>query len=204
MSINTMHELFLHEIRDLYNAEGQVLKALPGMAEKASNRKLVAALAKHLKETEEHEARLEQCFELLEVPAKGKRCQGMEGLLQEADEQSDDAENDEIRDAAIIAACQKVEHYEISGYGTARAFAEKLGLSEIATLLTDTLDEESAANERLTEIAESEVNVQAMETMETNGEPKEKPATSSAKTAKSAPSRRAGARKPQESGSRRN
>jgi len=200
MSIATMHDLFLHELRDLYNAEGQVLKALPKLAGKASNRSLVAALAKHLKETEQHEARLEQCFELLDVPSRGKRCYGMEGLLREATEQSEDAENEEVRDAAIIGACQKVEHYEISSYGTARAFAEKLGLSDIATLLTDTLDEEAAANERLTDIAESEVNVQALEA---NGEPAVTSAKRSRKTARSTTSRRTGSRKSTETGARR-
>jgi len=164
MSLATMHDLLLHELRDLHHAEGQLLRALPDLAAKARNHALVATLARHLNETEQHEVRLEQCFQLLGVPSREERCRGMEGLLAETRELTDGADTQEIRDAAIISACQKIEHYEISGYGTARAFAESLGLAEVANLLSETLEEEALANERLTEIAESEVNVEAVET----------------------------------------
>jgi ferritin-like metal-binding protein YciE len=204
MSLNTMHDLLVHELRDLYNAEGQVLKALPTMAEKANNRSLVSALTKHLHETEEHQTRLEECFELLAVSSKGKRCKGMEGLLTEASELVGEAENSEVRDAAIISACQKVEHYEICGYGTACAFAERLELSEVASLLQQILEEESAANERLSEIAEAEVNVV---TVETNGEPaeaEERTAEGSRSKPKSrSPQRATGSRKRSGASSRR-
>jgi ferritin-like metal-binding protein YciE len=164
MSLATMQDLLLHELRDLHHAEGQLLRALPDLAAKARNHALVATLARHLNETEQHEVRLEQCFQLLGVPARDERCRGMEGLLAETRELTDGADTQEVRDAAIISACQKIEHYEISGYGTARAFAESLGLPEVATLLGETLEEEALTNERLTEIAESEVNLEAIET----------------------------------------
>ncbi len=162
MSLASMQDLLLHELRDLHHAEGQLLRALPGLAATARNPALVATLAKHLSETEQHEARLVRCFELLGVPPRNEPCRGMEGLLAETRKLTDEADIQEVRDAALISACQKIEHYEISGYGTARAFAESLGLPEVANLLTETLDEEALANERLTEIAESEVNVEAV------------------------------------------
>ncbi len=174
MSLDTMHDLLVHELRDLYNAEGQVIKALPKLAEQVTNKSLVAALTRHLQQTAEHQKRLEECFELLEVPSKGKHCKGMEGLLTEAAEIAEEAQSDEVRDAAIIAACQKVEHYEISGYGTARAFAMKLELAEVAAVLRKTLMEESASNEALTEIAETEVNAVAVETDSEPAEAEEK------------------------------
>lgn len=188
MSLATMHDLLVHELRDIYNAEGQVIKALPKMAKAATNRSLVTALTEHLHETEEHLKRLEECFVLLEVSSKGKHCKGMEGLLTEASEMAEEAENDEVRDAAIIGACQKVEHYEICAYGTARSFAEKLELSEVAALLEETLEEEAAANERLSEIAEAEVNAEAVETEEVPADAEEK--KSVAKGAKSKASQR--------------
>lgn len=183
MSLETMHDLLVHELRDLYNAEGQVIKALPKLAKQVTSPSLRAALTRHLQQTEDHLKRLDECFELLEVSSKGKHCKGMEGLLTEASEIAEEAENDEVRDAAIIAGCQKVEHYEISGYGTARAFALKLELAEVAAVLRETLMEESASNEALTEIAETEVNAVAAET---NGEPAEaedkKPTSKGAKS----------------------
>ncbi len=202
MSLDTMHDLLVHELRDLLNAEGQVLKALPKLAEQATNKTLVAGLTRHVQQTKAHQQRLEECFELLEVSSQGKRCKGMEGLLAEASELAEEAQNDEVRDAAIIAGCQKVEHYEISGYGTARAFAMKLELAEVAAVLRETLMEESATNEALTAIAETEVNAVAVET---DGEPAE--AEEEAQPAKGTKSKASGrvtsSRKRTESSSRR-
>jgi len=154
MSLATLHDLLLHELRDLYNAEHQILRALPVLARKATAPALTKALERHARQTEQQEARLERCFEILGVAARGKHCKGMEGLLTEGREMVEEAENETVRDAAIIGGCQKVEHYEICGYGTARAFAEKLGHEDIAALLGETLEEEAATNERLTEIAD--------------------------------------------------
>ncbi len=164
MSLATMQDLLLHELRDLHHAEGQLLSALPGLAVKARNPSLVAALTRHVTETQQHEVRLGQCFALLGAPTGEEPCRVMEGLLAETRRLTDGADTRAVCDAVLIGACQKIEHYEISGYGTARAFAESLGLAEVATLLTDTLEEEALANERLTEIAESEVNAEAVET----------------------------------------
>jgi ferritin-like metal-binding protein YciE len=163
MSLETMEDLLVHQLRDIYNAEKQILKALPKLAKQVTNETLEQALLDHVEETQGQVARLEECFELLEVSSRGKKCKAMEGLLAEGSEFAEEAEDDDIRDAGLIGECQKVEHYEISAYGTARALAEKLGLDEVVELLTATLEEESAANEKLTEIAESEVNYEALE-----------------------------------------
>lgn len=176
MSLETMEDLLVHQLRDLYSAEKQILKALPKLAKKVTNESLVAALESHVEETQGQVARLDECFELLGVSSRGKKCKGMEGLLEEGSEFAEEAEDDDIRDAGLIGDCQKVEHYEISGYGTARALAEKLELDEVVALLTETLEEESAANEKLTEIAESEVNYEAMDSEEGDEEEEEAPA----------------------------
>jgi ferritin-like metal-binding protein YciE len=160
MALETMEDLLVHELRDLYHAEKQLLKALPKMAKAAVNDQLSEAFENHLAETEEQVARLEQCFKLLGVAARGKKCAGMEGLIEESSEVMEEA-GDEIRDAAIIAAAQRIEHYEMAGYGSARAFAEQLGQDEVADLLTVTLEEEAAADELLTSIAESAANLEA-------------------------------------------
>lgn len=160
MALETMEDLLVHELRDLYHAEKQLIKALPRMAKAATNERLVEAIENHLAETEEQVGRLEECFELLGISPRGKKCEGMAGLVAEGNEVMSEA-GDEVRDAAIIGSAQRIEHYEIAAYGTARAFAERLGHDEIVDLLTTTLEEEAAADELLSSIAESEVNYEA-------------------------------------------
>jgi ferritin-like metal-binding protein YciE len=161
MAIESMEDLLVHELRDLYNAEKQLLQALPKMAEKATDEELVTALERHLSQTEEQVSRLDECFGILGVSSRGKKCAGMEGLIEEATDLMEECDDDNVRDAAIIGAAQRVEHYEMSAYGTARAFAQELGHDEIVELLTTTLDEEADADELLSRIAESRVNVEA-------------------------------------------
>jgi ferritin-like metal-binding protein YciE len=163
MPIGTMEDLLVHELRDLLSAEKQLTKALPKLVKAASNEELARAFQDHLAETEEQASRLEQCFEILEVSSRGKKCAGMEGLIEEANELVEECEDEDVCDAAIIGAAQRVEHYEMAGYGTARAFAEQLGYSEIVDLLTESLEEEAAADKRLSGIAESRVNAEADE-----------------------------------------
>lgn len=159
--LNTLQDLFVAQIEDLYDAETRLTEALPKMAEAASNKKLKTAIESHLKETEEHVARLETIFEALGIPAKRQTCQAMKGLLAEGDEILDAEGDPDVKDAALIAAAQRVEHYEISGYGSARTFAQRLGHSKAVGLLEKTLKEEAAADEKLTSIAESAVNKEA-------------------------------------------
>jgi ferritin-like metal-binding protein YciE len=161
MPIGTMDDLLVHELRDLLSAEKQLMKALPKLAKAASHEELATAFEDHLAETEEQVARLEQCFEILEVSSRGKKCAGMEGLIEEANELVEECEDPDVCDAAIIGAAQRVEHYEMAGYGTARAFAEQLGHDEIVELLTQSLEEEAAADERLSGIAQDRVNAEA-------------------------------------------
>jgi ferritin-like metal-binding protein YciE len=156
-----MKELLVDNLRDLFNAENQLVKALPRMARKAANPLLAEAIENHLAETEEQVERLREVFELLDERPGGKHCAGMEGLLEEGREAMEH-DSEAIRDAAIIAAAQKVEHYEIAGYGCAVAYAELLELSDVVGILNETLEEEKAADETLTEIAENDVNPQAV------------------------------------------
>jgi ferritin-like metal-binding protein YciE len=159
--MESLHELLVHEVKDLYSAENQLVKALPRMAKNAQNNELRRAFEQHLRQTEEHARRLERVAERLEAKPRGKKCVGMEGLIEEGKELlSEDAEA-EVLDAGLIGAAQKVEHYEIAAYGTARAHAEQLGYQDVASTLQKTLDEESQANELLTAIAERMVNAQA-------------------------------------------
>jgi ferritin-like metal-binding protein YciE len=162
MKLDTLKKLFLNELRDLYHAEGQLLKALPKMAEAASSEELKNAFETHLKETEGHVERLEEVFELLEEETKGKVCHGMKGLIEEGSEILEEDGEDSVLDAGIIVAAQKVEHYEIASYGSVRTFAELLGQSEAVELLQATLDEESAANELLNKLAQDIVNPEAL------------------------------------------
>jgi len=161
MAIETMEDLLVHELRDLLNAERQLVKALPKMANAAVSPELAEAFQDHLAETETQVARLEECLTIMGQATRGKKCAGMEGLIEEAEDIVDEVEDDAVLDAAIIGAAQRVEHYEIAAYGTARAFAIQLGLNEVADLLSTTLEEESAANEKLTAIAEAGVNAEA-------------------------------------------
>lgn len=163
MQKDSLRELYIDELRDLYNAETQLVKALPKMAKASANEQLRQAFEEHLRQTTEHVSRLEQIFEQLEEKPSGKKCLGMEGLVKEGSETIKEDFMAEVKDAAIIGAAQRVEHYEMAGYGTVRAFAELLGENEHVTLLEQTLEEEKEADQKLTELAE-EINAQAAET----------------------------------------
>ncbi len=153
-----LHELFLDELSDLYSAEKLLTKALPKMIKAADSDKLKSAIESHLKETEGHVDRLEQVFQALDEKIKRKTCAAMEGLVKEASELLQEQKGKSSLDAAIIAAAQKVEHYEIASYGTVRSWAEQMGHDDAVQLLKATLEEESAADQKLTEIAESMAN----------------------------------------------
>lgn len=154
-------KLFEDELKDIYWAEKALTKAIPKLIKNASSQELIGALTDHLSETENQVKRLEQVFASLEKKAVAKKCEAMEGLIKEAGEIMASCEKGAMRDAGIISAGQKVEHYEIATYGTLRQFAETLGLSEAATLLEATLNEEKAADEKLTEVAMDTINVEA-------------------------------------------
>ena len=160
MQKNSLQDLYIDELRDLYNAETQLVRALPKMAKAASDGQLREAFQEHLRQTSEHVSRLEQIFEQLGEKASGKKCLGMEGLVKEGSETMKEDYPEEVKDAAIIGTAQRVEHYEMAGYGTARAFAELLGENEHVSLLEQTLEEEKQADEKLTELAE-EINPKA-------------------------------------------
>ncbi|RPI94836.1 MAG: ferritin-like domain-containing protein [Chloroflexi bacterium] len=159
--VRTLEDLFIDLLKDLYSAEKQLVKALPKMAKNAQASDLQRAFQDHLKQTEKQAERIERIFSDLEGSPRGKKCVGMEGLVAEGDEIMKEAAEPEAMDAGLIAAAQKVEHYEIAGYGTARAWARHLGYNDAAKLLDQTLEEESMANELLTRIAESHVNMEA-------------------------------------------
>jgi ferritin-like metal-binding protein YciE len=157
-----LKELYIDGLKDLYNAENQLLKALPKMAKAASSEELSQGFQEHLEQTKGHVQRLEKIFKSLGENPKGKKCKGMEGLVAEGTEIMGEDFEDSVMDAAIIGAAQRVEHYEIAAYGTACAFAKELGESEQASLLNETLEEEKETDEKLTELAE-QINSQANE-----------------------------------------
>jgi len=159
---NSLDELFLHQLKDLYDAEHRLTEAIPKMAEKASHASLKNAFMSHLQETEKQVERLEMIFQNIGQEPDRVKCAAMVGLLAEGDEVLDAEGDADVLDAALLAAAQRVEHYEISGYGTARAFALRLGNRYAAELLQESLDEESAADEKLTMIAERSVNPSAV------------------------------------------
>ncbi|MFL5615566.1 MAG: ferritin-like domain-containing protein [Gemmatimonadaceae bacterium] len=161
--MESLKELYVEELKDLYSAEKQLVKALPRMAKNATNPELKQAFTDHLQETEGHVERLEQIFEMLGERAGGKKCKGMEGLIEEAKELLEEDASEEVLDAGMISKAQHVEHYEMAGYGSVRTYARQLGLDEQADLLQQTLDEEAKADELLTQIAESSVNLDAEE-----------------------------------------
>ena len=161
MKLENLHDVLVHELRDLYSAEKQLTKALPKMAKAASNPDLAAGFEKHLEETEQHVNRLESIFEELQVSSRGEKCKGMEGLLKEGSKVLEEDAPEAVTDALLISAAQRVEHYEIAGYGSAISFAELLGQGSIAKMLRETLDEEKATDKKLTEIAETAVNIEA-------------------------------------------
>lgn len=158
--ITTLHELFVQETKDLYSAENQLTKALPKMAKAATDADLKAGFQHHLEETREHLKRIERIAEILEFSPKGKKCLAMEGLVAEGAETISEDASTSVKDAALICAAQKVEHYEIAGYGTLRAFADLLGYDEVREIIEETLEEEKATDEKLSELAMS-INVEA-------------------------------------------
>jgi ferritin-like metal-binding protein YciE len=168
-----MYKLFINELKDMYSAEGQIIEALPKLVKTASMPDLKEALAHHLEETKEQYSRIEAILTLLDEPLREKKCKGMEGLLKEGDEMLKDHSKSATLDAAIISAAQKVEHYEIASYGTLRSFAKHLELdSQIVSLLQKSLDEESSADKKLTQLAEGtffteSINQSAVESKQT-------------------------------------
>jgi ferritin-like metal-binding protein YciE len=159
----TLHDAFLDELRDSYDAEKQLIKALPKMAKAATSSELRDAFERHLEETQGHVDRLEQVFELLDEKAKGKHCDGIAGIIEEGKNAMGENFDDATMDAVLIASGQRAEHYEMAAYGTLVAWARGMGHNEAADLLQETLDEEEAADEKLTSIAESGVNQEAAE-----------------------------------------
>ncbi len=162
MALDSMHDLLLEQLRDLYSAEQLLLKALPRLVEKVTTPSLREAVNTHYGETQNHVTRLERIFSGLDEKASGEKCKGMEGLLDECDHVADEHGSDYVRDAGIIASAQRVEHYEIAAYGCTISFARLLGHQDIVTLLEETLAEEKAADEKLSAIAEEEVNQHAV------------------------------------------
>jgi ferritin-like metal-binding protein YciE len=162
MKLNTLKQLYIEELRDLYSAENQLLKALPKMAKGASSEELRLAFENHLDQTKVHVERLEEIFEGLDETPKGKTCHGMKGLVEEGSEILEEDGEESVLDAGIIAAAQKVEHYEIASYGTVRTFAQLLGEDEAAESLQETLDEEGEADKLLTQLAQEIVNPEAL------------------------------------------
>jgi ferritin-like metal-binding protein YciE len=159
--MKTMDDLFLHHVKDIYYAEEQIIKALPKMAKATSSPDLKKAFEHHLEETKGQVERLEQIFKILGKPVRGVRCDAIEGLISEAKEVMDEAEDAGVMDAGLLASAQAVEHYEIARYGTMSAWAVQLGLAKAVKLIDETLKQEKAANQLLTKIAESGVNTEA-------------------------------------------
>jgi ferritin-like metal-binding protein YciE len=161
MQLSTLNDLFIKELRDVYNAERQLIRTLPTMAKKANSPDLAQAIETHLEETEQQAERLEQVFEMLDVSSRGPVCKGMKGIIDEGKEVLQEAEEPDVADAGIIASAQKVEHYEIATYGTLCEYANVLGHAEIADLLKQTLDEEKATDKKLSQLAEQGINAMA-------------------------------------------
>ena len=162
MKLKTLHDLYVDELKDLYSVENQILKALPKMAKAASDPQLAQAFTDHLEETTEHVDRLEKIFKKLDASPKGKKCKAMEGLLEEGKDLMAEDADPSVMNAALIAAAQRVEHYEIAGYGCVRTYARLLGYEEAADLLQETLDEEGTADKKLTDLAETVINAEAV------------------------------------------
>ena len=159
--IKTLDDLFVHQLRDIYYAEKQIVQALPEMIEKARDPALKQGFEAHLGETKNHVKRLEQVFKMHGVEAKGVECPAIDGIIEEADEIAGEVDDTKVLDAALIAAAQAVEHYEITRYGTLIAWAKQLGRQDCASVLEETLKEEKAADSKLTSLAERDVNVKA-------------------------------------------
>jgi ferritin-like metal-binding protein YciE len=161
MELDTLKDLYVEELKDLYSAEKQIVKALPRMIKATKHKQLQQAFRNHLRQTEQHAARLERICKELGVSPRGKKCVGMEGLLEEGKELIQEKPDDDVLDAGLISAQQHVEHYEMAGYGTVRTYARQLGYEEHAQLLQQTLDEEGETDHLLTDLAESSINIEA-------------------------------------------
>ena len=162
MALNTLEDLLIHELRDILSAERQIRRALPKMARAAHSEELTEAFETHVEETDTHIERLQKAFELMGRKARASHCEGAEGLISEASDLMDEDGDDNVLDAALISAAQRVEHYEMAAYGSAVAFAKQLKLPEVASLLQETLEEEKAADRKLTKIGKGGVNKAAM------------------------------------------
>lgn len=166
MKLKTLQDLFVHELQDLHSAETQLVRALPKMAKAASHPELKSGFQQHLEQTREHVSRLEEIGRMVGCKVTGHKCKAMEGLILEGSELIDDGIEEPVRDAGLIGAAQRVEHYEIAGYGTARALAKALGQKQAIELLTRTLEEEKATDQKLTQLAEAAVNAEALHASE--------------------------------------
>jgi len=161
MQLETLQDLYIHELKDLYSAEKQLVQALPKMAKAARNQELLAGIQKHLNQTKEHAVRLEKILSSHKQSTRGAKCKGMEGIIAEGAEMIEEEADPEVKDAGLISAAQRVEHYEIAGYGTVRTYAELLGDKEGEKLLQTTLQEEEETDKELTKVAKSAINVAA-------------------------------------------
>ena len=161
MKLETLKDLYIHELKDLYSAEKQIIQALPNMVKAATNKQLATGFQEHLEQTKEHATRLEKILKSHDESTRGPKCKGMEGVIEEGEEIIEEDAEEEVRDAGLIAAAQRVEHYEMAGYGCARTYAELLGDRQGAQLLQTTLIEESDTDKRLTKLAKSVINVAA-------------------------------------------
>lgn len=162
MELDDLRRLYVHELKDLYSAENQLLKALPKMEKAAADKDLKKAFSSHLTETERHVKRLEDVFKRLDFKPGGQKCAGMEGLIEEGSDMINEDAPAAVKDAGLIAAAQRIEHYEIAGYGVARTYAEKLGDYQAADLLQETLNEEGLADQKLSRLAQRKINFEAM------------------------------------------
>jgi len=162
MELETLKDLYVKELKDLYSAETQILKALPKMVKAANNEDLAAGFTEHLEQTKEHAARLEKILKSHDETTKGPKCHGMEGVLEEGAEMIKEEADEEVKDAGLISAAQRVEHYEMAGYGCVVAYAKLIGDKEGARLLAQTLEEEEETDQKLTDLAESLINVEAV------------------------------------------
>lgn len=172
--MESLEKLFEETLRDIYYAEKAIIKNLPKMARKAGSRNLRSAFEEHLVQTEEQVSRLEQIFEMMDRPARSKRCPAIDGLAEEASEIMSEATDDTIRDAGMLGAAQAIEHYEIARYGTLAAWADKLGMADAAELLRTTLEEEKNTDAKLSELALSEINIEADDAQGEQDRPKSK------------------------------
>lgn len=170
MELETLKDLYVHELKDLYSAEKQLVAALPKMKKSARNKQLASAFNQHLAQTKRHATRLEQILKAQDQSTRGPKCEGMEGLIKEGDKMAKEDAEDQVRDAGLIAAAQRVEHYEIAGYGCARTYAQLLGDKHGAKLLDTTLREEADTDKKLTKLARSVINARAKKVSKRNGQ----------------------------------